>query len=150
MENKRWQVEAAGPEDLVGLLRLYTQLHDNPIPKADAALAAVWEEILADRRQDILIIREGGQIISSCVLVIVPNLTHGQQPYALVENVVTAREFRKRGCASAVLAEARRRAEAAGCYKIMLMTGSRRAETLRFYERAGYNRTDKTAFIQWL
>lgn len=150
MENKRWQVKAAGPEDLDGLLRLYTQLHDNPIPEADAALAAVWEEILVDRRQDILILREGGQIISSCVLVIVPNLTHGQQPYALVENVVTARAFRNQGCGSAVLAEAKRRALAAGCYKIMLMTGSKRAETLRFYERAGYNQTDKTAFIQWL
>ena len=148
--NKRWRVETAGPKDRDGLLSLYTQLHDNPIPQAGPALDAVWEEILADRHQEILILREGGQIVSSCVLVIVPNLTHGQRPYAVVENVVTARDFRKRGCASAVLAEAKRRAEAAGCYKIMLMTGSRQEATLRFYERAGYNRTDKTAFVQWL
>jgi hypothetical protein len=35
-------------------------------------------------------------------------------------------------------------------YKIMLMTGSKKESTLSFYEKAGYNRSDKTAFIQWI
>lgn len=41
-------------------------------------------------------------------------------------------------------------AEEENCYKMMLLTGSKEEGTLRFYERAGYNRNDKTAFIQWL
>jgi GNAT superfamily N-acetyltransferase len=36
------------------------------------------------------------------------------------------------------------------CYKLMLLTGSKNESTLNFYEHAGYNRNDKTAFIQWL
>lgn len=32
----------------------------------------------------------------------------------------------------------------------MLLTGSKEESTLRFYESAGYNKKDKTAFIQWL
>ena len=80
----------------------------------------------------------------------VPNLTHGQRPYALVENVVTHPDFRGHGLASACLAAARELAALQGCYKIMLMTGSKRESTLRLYERAGYNRQDKTAFVQWL
>lgn len=36
------------------------------------------------------------------------------------------------------------------CYKMMLLTGSKKESTLHFYEQAGYNRKDKTAFIQWL
>ena len=36
------------------------------------------------------------------------------------------------------------------CYKMMLLTGSKEERTLRFYENAGYNSSDKTAFIQWL
>ena len=35
-------------------------------------------------------------------------------------------------------------------YKMMLLTGSKKESTLRFYENAGYNSSDKTAFIQWL
>ena len=35
-------------------------------------------------------------------------------------------------------------------YQMMLLTGSKKQSTLNFYEKAGYNSTDKTAFIQWL
>ena len=40
--------------------------------------------------------------------------------------------------------------ENTNCYKMMLLTGSKKKETLNFYDNAGYNSTDKTAFIQWL
>ena len=33
---------------------------------------------------------------------------------------------------------------------MMLLTESKKPETLRFYEQAGYNSSDKTAFIQWI
>ena len=33
---------------------------------------------------------------------------------------------------------------------MMLLTGSKKESTLKFYERAGYNSRDKTGFIQWL
>lgn len=32
----------------------------------------------------------------------------------------------------------------------MLLTGSKTPKTLEFYKNAGYNSTDKTAFIKWL
>jgi len=32
----------------------------------------------------------------------------------------------------------------------MLLTGSKDDKTLSFYNNAGYNSADKTAFIQWL
>ena len=41
-------------------------------------------------------------------------------------------------------------AENTNCYKMMLLTGSKKEETMNFYGNAGYNSTDKTAFIQWL
>ncbi len=33
---------------------------------------------------------------------------------------------------------------------MMLLTGSKLDSTLNFYENAGYNKNDKTAFIMWL
>ena len=63
---------------------------------------------------------------------------------------MTRGDFRGRGYASACLDYARQLAEQADCYKIMLLTGSKKPETLRFYEKAGYNRGEKTAFIQRL
>ena len=136
--------------DLDGLLELYTYLHGNPIPEKDGRLADLWDRIMNDKDHHIIVAEEDGIIASSCVCVIIPNLTHGQQPYAFVENVVTRPEYRKKGLATACLDFAKGIAEKEGCYKIMLLTGSKEESTLRFYERAGFNRNDKTAFIRWI
>ncbi len=143
-------IREARRNDLYGLLKLYTQLHKNPMPDDYTAAQRVWEQIFADDNHHIIVAEENGMLIASCVMVVIPNLTNNQRPYALIENVITDAAFRRRGYASACLDFARDIAEAAGCYKLMLMTGSKSEGTLRFYERAGYNRKDKTAFIQWL
>ena len=88
--------------------------------------------------------------MSSCVCVIIPNLTRNVRPYAFLENIVTHKDYRGQGLASECLEYAKQIAKDCNCYKMMLMTGSRKKETLDFYKRCGYNSTDKTAFIQWL
>ena len=84
------------------------------------------------------------------MIVVIPNLTRGQRPYALVENVITDEAHRGRGYATRLLDYARQLAVTENCYKIMLMTGSKRDSTLDFYRRAGYNSEDKTGFMQKL
>lgn len=136
--------------DLEDLLLLYTHLHEKSVPADTPERAVLWDKILSDPDCHIIVAEEDGLIVSSCVCVIVPNLTHGLRPYALIENVVTHADYRKRGLASTCLDFARELARKQDCYKIMLMTGSKEESTLRFYERAGYSRGDKTAFNQWL
>lgn len=72
------------------------------------------------------------------------------RPYAFVENVVTHLECRGKGYATECLNYAREIAKNQNCYKMMLLTGSKEQKALNFYENAGYNSADKTAFIQWL
>ena len=136
--------------DFDGLMTLYMQLHGNPFPEKTDEIMTKWHKVLSDPDHHIIVAEEDGKIVSSCVCVIITNLTHGQQPYAFIENVVTDAAYRKRGLASACLDHAKKIAERENCYKMMLLTGSKEESTLRFYERAGYNRNDKTAFIQWL
>lgn len=137
-------------KDFDGLMLLYMQLHGNPFPEKTGELSELWHTILSDENHHIIVAEEDGKIVSSCVCVVIPNLTHEQRPYALIENVVTDEAYRKRGLATACLDFAREIARKENCYKIMLLTGSKEESTLRFYERAGYNRNDKTAFIQWI
>ena len=97
-----------------------------------------------------IVAEENGEIVSSCVCGIIPNLTHNQQPYAFIENVITDERFRKRGLATQCLNFAKEIALKENCYKMMLLTGSKEISTLDFYRKAGYNSDDKTAFIQWI
>lgn len=136
--------------DFQGLSALYTHLHNNkPIENNDKNIA-LFNEILADKNHHIIVAEEDGKIVSSCVCIIVPNLTHNQQPYALIENVVTDKAYRKRGLASECLSYAKNLALEENCYKIMLMTGSKKRSTHRFYRKNGYNRFEKTGYIQRL
>jgi GNAT superfamily N-acetyltransferase len=91
-----------------------------------------------------------GKLMASCVCVIIPNLTRGVRPYAFVENVVTHADYRKRGYATSCLDLAKQIARENNCYKMMLLTGFKEESTLNFYRNAGYNSSDKTAFIQWI
>ena len=137
-------------EDFNGLMKLYMQLHDNPMQEKTSEIMELWNRILKDKEHHIIIAEEDGNIVSSCVCVIIPNLTHNQRPYAFIENVITDKDYRNKGLATACLNYAREIAIKEKCYKLMLLTGSKKESTLNFYERAGYNKNDKTAFIQWI
>ena len=140
----------AGYDDLNALLELYLYLHEESIPADDEHLRSTWDQIIGDPNHHIIVNEIDGKIVSSCVCVIIPNLTRGVRPYAFIENVVTHADHRCRGYARECLDYAKSIAVKENCYKMMLLTGSKNPATLRFYENAGYNSNDKTAFIQWL
>ena len=143
-------IREANKNDLKALLELYLFLHEDSIPNQDEHLENTWKQIMEDKNHHLIVNEIDGKIVSSCVCVIIPNLTRNVRPYAFVENVVTHADYRKKGYAGECLNYAKAIAKNENCYKMMLLTGSKKAETLRFYEKAGYNSSDKTAFIQWL
>ena len=122
-------------EDLDGMLELYLHLHETSIPEHDDNLARVWDKMISDDDYHIIVNVIDWKIVSSCSCIIIPNLTHNVRPFALVEYVVTHADYRGKGYATDCLNYAREIAKRENCYKIMLMTGSKRPETLRFYKR---------------
>lgn len=136
--------------ELNELLELYLYLHEESVPEMTEHLKDTWNTIMQDKNHHIIVKEVGGRIVSSCVCVIIPNLTRNIRPYAFVENVVTHDDYRGKGYATECLYFAKEIAEKENCYKMMLLTGSKEEATLNFYRRAGYNSSDKTAFIQWI
>lgn len=143
-------VREASKEDLNGILELYLCLHEDSVPQMSKHLLSTWDDIISDENHHLIVYELEGRIVSSCVCVIIPNLTRNVRPYAFIENVVTHTGYRGRGMASECLGFAKEIALKNNCYKMMLLTGSRDTKTLDFYRNAGYNSTDKTAFIQWI
>ncbi|MDD5949769.1 MAG: GNAT family N-acetyltransferase [Lachnospiraceae bacterium] len=143
-------VREIAEHELNELLELYLYLHEKTIPDMTEHLKKTWNTIIQDENHHIIVNEVDGNIVSSCVCVIIPNLTRKIRPYAFIENVVTHADYRGKGYATECLNYAKEIAEKANCYKMMLLTGSKEETTLKFYGNAGYNSTDKTAFIQWL
>ncbi len=86
-----------------------------------------------------------GKIIGTCTVNLCANLSWSGRPYAIIENVIVAPDHRGKGIGTAILHFAQNFAQESGCYKVALMTGSRKPETLKFYEGAGFS-GNKTGF----
>lgn len=134
--------------DLQPLLALYTHLHehDDQLPP-QPAIEAVWSEALANPRIHYFGGFAADNLVTSCTLTVIPNLTRGCRPYGVIENVVTHAVHRGQGWGKAVLTHALGEAWRQRCYKVMLLTGRRDEGTLRFYEQAGFDRQGKQAFV---
>ncbi len=49
------EIQRANKDDLSELLRLYTQLHDNPLPEISSTLLELWNNIMSDKNHYILV-----------------------------------------------------------------------------------------------
>ncbi len=101
------EIRSITPSELNELLALYAHLHstDDPLPEP-AKVQAVWQELLANPRYPYFGAYVGGQLVASCNLTVIPNLTRGCRPYGVIENVVTHAEHRQHGYGKAVLRHA--------------------------------------------
>ncbi len=138
-------VRAAERDDLPALLELYRHLVADDPELSLCEATERWERISRYEGSAIYIATRENRLVSTCTLIVVPNLTRGGAPYALIENVVTHAEHRGNGHGRAVLRAAIDAAWKQGCYKVMLLTGSRNPTTLGFYESVGFEQT-KTGF----
>ena len=136
------------PHELQALLDLYGHLHEQDDPNPEQAVVeSVWHEAISNPRIRYFGGYVAGELVSTCTLTIIPNLTRACRPYGVIENVVTHAEHRGRGWGKALLAHALAFAWAQRCYKVMLLTGRKDEGTLRFYEQAGFDRHGKQAFV---
>ena len=89
--------------ELDKLLELYLHLHEEEVPEITEHINNIWDSIIKDKNHHIIVNEIDGKIVSSCVCVIIPNLTRNIRPYAFIENVVTHKDYRGRGYATQCL-----------------------------------------------
>lgn len=128
----------ASPPDLAQILSLLAQMHDQdstdqPTPE----LQETFAEILATKSRALLVVVDGERLLGTLDLVVVPNLTRGGRPWAMIENIVVDSANRRRGIGGALLDEAVKIARSAGCYKVQLVSHSRRDAAHALYRHAG-------------
>ncbi len=133
-------VRRAQPADLEGLLSLYQELADSRITAAPAdrpSSEPLLAEILADPRRELAVAIVDGQLVGTADLLLVPNLTHRGKPWAIVENVIVTTAARRTGVGRGLMKHMIGVARAAGCYKLQLLSGGRRAEAHALYRSLG-------------
>jgi GNAT superfamily N-acetyltransferase len=138
-------IRYADEQALPDLLCLYEQLHPSGAKLSLEDAAGILHALPLFPGSGIFVGYCGERLATSCTLTVIPNLTWSGRPYALIENVITDSSLRNRGFGRTILQHATSQAWLHGCYKVMLMTGSKSPATLKFYTEAGFEQT-KTGF----
>ena len=76
--------------ELSNLLELYIHLHELGVPDDSEHLQNTWAAICNDENHHIIVCEVDGKIVSSCVCVIIPNLTRNIRPYEKYQDTETS------------------------------------------------------------
>jgi len=142
------RVRVATSKDLETILALMQFLHPEDQNPSATTSQSVFNEILESSNFTITLAEINAEVVGSCYINIIPNLTREARPYGVLENIVTHPEYRRQGIGRALVSDALERAKVADCYKVMLLTGGD-ADVQNFYRSCGMTSQSKTAFIQW-
>src|SRR5215217_1832717 len=142
-------IREARAEDIPRLLELLLQLSETSQhpeeeirPLTDGHRAAL-ERMSADPKASLFVLEDGGHIVGTYALYLLPNLSHGGRAFAIVENVVVDGTLRGKGLGRVLMEHAERLARAAGCYKLGLTSNNKRAPAHAFYESLGFDQSHK-------
>jgi GNAT superfamily N-acetyltransferase len=136
--------------DLDQLLLLYKHLHNDDIVPPKGTIEKVWQKIISSDSFIYFVIEDNNQIVCSCNLTIIPNLTRGGRSIGLIENVVTHRAYRNQGFGKTIINTAIDCAKEHNCYKVMLLSNVMRKEAHKFYEALGFSAEDKVGYVKKL
>ncbi|MBB5481444.1 GNAT family N-acetyltransferase [Micromonospora parathelypteridis] len=137
----------ARPDDFEQIIGLYRQLNPDDSVLEDGSDAAAFREILGSAGLRLFVLELDGVVVATTYLNVIPNLSRSASPYAVIENVVVEESRRGTGLGRQIMAGTLQAAWDAGCYKAMLMTGSRNPATHAFYRACGFSADVKTAYL---
>lgn len=131
-------VRPAVEQDIPRILELYEELTGERHDLTRHETEPIFAEINAMTGHELLVAEEDGVVVGTMVLLIVPNFSHGALPWAIVENMVVDPAHRRQGIGRMLVDYAIARAREAGCYKLQLLSSTKRREAHWFYKRLGF------------
>jgi N-acetylglutamate synthase-like GNAT family acetyltransferase len=139
--------EAEG-RDRDRLEQLYRMLV--PTSKKLLVLEERIEEMRKDPRNFLFVYEEEGKLLGTLSLSICLDALHGMMSYGVIENIVIDEAQRGLGIGQKLMQHAEDYCRTIDCFKIMLLSNSKRERAHHFFEREGYSSSVSKGFKKYL
>ncbi len=136
-------VRAAQPTDAAALQSLYRQLVDDENVHVAAAQIQLVSE---DARTRLFVCEIDGNAEATVLVSLCTDVMYGDQPFAVVENLVVDKAHRGKGIGQALLRQVEQFCLSRNCSKMMLFSSVIRVDAHRFFERVGFRSDLKRGF----
>ncbi len=140
------EIRLLNEDDLESLMELYIQLDKDNKSYSIQNTKEIWQQICSYKNIKYIGAIDNNKVVSTCYVVIIPNLTAGGKSICFIENVVTDKNYRRKGIGRKVIETAIQIAKDNNCYKVILQSGIKRKEAHQFYKNIGFDDNTKKAF----
>jgi GNAT superfamily N-acetyltransferase len=132
-------VDEARAEDLPLILQLYAENEDRLSHVLDLPAAlTIWVRFRVYPNYKLYVARRDDEVVGTFALLIMDNLAHFGAKSGVVEDVIVARKWQRRGIGRLMMHFALERCRASRCYKLTLSSNLKRASAHVFYESLGF------------
>ena len=135
----------ARKEYLGGILALYSQLVPDDVPIGYYKAAAIWEKALHQGTRYFAAV-DGDRVVGSLYMALIQNLSRDGRPIGFIENVITDAQYRRKGIGKKLISMAVDYGKENNCYKIVLLSNTKRKEAHLFYKDCGFDGDSKHGF----
>jgi ribosomal protein S18 acetylase RimI-like enzyme len=144
--NIKMNIRIATINDLPKILDLYKELNPEEEQLNLATAESIWKNSEAKNTVTYLIALENNDVVGSCNIAFIDNLTRSGRPYGIIENVITSANHRRKGIGKKLMEKAVEIAKEKNCYKVILLSSAKRTEAHKFYESIGFDGKSKKGF----
>ncbi len=123
-----YSVRKSCHDDLLAVVRLYERSSELEDGRLSERQRATWDRMMATDALTVYVAEKDGEVVGTCCLLVMPNLTYDCHPTAFVEAVVVAGAHRRRGVARMMLVHLLHDARGMSCRKVQLLSHKRHAE----------------------
>jgi GNAT superfamily N-acetyltransferase len=135
-------IRQASEKDIPRILELYAQLsldvQKKYVPASIYDCSKVFRKMSEYPNYHLLVAEEGGVVVGTTVLAILPGFCHSVSSFGVVEYVVVDETYRSKGIGKLMMEAVKSYARTAGCYKIILTSDKRRERAHKFYKTVGF------------
>lgn len=140
-------IREAETMDREAIQKLYKSLCPNDLVNV---LPERIEQIKKDQHNFLFVCEESGNILGTVFFTICLSPMYGFQPFGVVENFVVDEKYRGQGIGTALINHIFKIGRENKCFVVKLLSSSFREDAHRFFEKNGFNGTDKKGFIKYL
>jgi ribosomal protein S18 acetylase RimI-like enzyme len=138
-------IRTAIKADIPQLLELYKELQQSD-PPIDIEAAIVVLEKAKNNDVAYFVADDNGRIAGTCYIAIIPNMTRQCSSIGFIENVITNKNYRRKGIERKLFEAVIEYAKEHGCYKVTLSSGIARSAAHDFYESLGFDGESKKTY----
>ncbi len=139
-------IRQAVVEDANSVFGLYRQLHAHDVAVEESAARKMFQRVVESVDNLLFVVEIDECVVGTCYLNVIPNLTRGLRPYAILENVVSDKSCRGQGVGKSMVQYAIQKAWDLNCYKVMLQLGDDDGLS-QFYRSCGFVSENRRAFM---